>query len=96
MARREKLVQKWLNDPPTDAPIDEVDAVLRYFFRGKILKKSGSHRVIRDARLKGFSGFEPYGEFAISVTGGQRVKGYLLHQLAQAIMIIEEIGRDLV
>lgn len=46
---------------------------------------------MRDEKLTDHSGFEPYGEFTISVTGVQRVKGYLLQRLAQAIKIIDEM-----
>jgi hypothetical protein len=91
MGQREKRVQAWLNNPPRDAPIDEVDAILKHYFSGKIRKKTGSHRVVRDAKLADHSGFEPYGEFSISVVGGQRVKGYQLQMLARAIQIIEEM-----
>lgn len=91
MGRREKKVRAWLTNTPTDAPVEEVDAVLRYFFEGKIRKKSGSHRVVRDERLAGYSGFEPFGEFTISIKGGQRVKGYQLQIIARAIQIIEDL-----
>lgn len=90
MGRRDRLVQKWLTNPPTDAPFEEVAGVLNYFFRGKIRKKGSSHRVVRDERLRGYSEFDPYGEFSISKVGGQRVKGYQLQTLARAIQIITE------
>lgn len=91
MGQREKRVQTWLTNPPKHAPIEEVEAVLRFYFPGRLRKKTGSHRVVRDERLATYSGFEPYGEFTISVVGGQRVKGYQLQILARAIQIIEEI-----
>jgi len=91
MGQREKRVHTWLTNPPKDAPIDEVDAILKYYFSGKLRKKTGSHRVVRDERLASYSGFQPYGEITISVKGGQRVKGYQLQMLARAIQIIEEI-----
>ncbi len=91
MGRRDKRVQSWLTDPPKYAPIHEVEADLKHYFEGRVRKKSRSHRVVRDERLAGYSGFEPYGEFSISVNGGQRVKGYQLETLARATQIIEEI-----
>lgn len=90
MGQRERRVQTWLTNPPKDAPFDEVKAVLSYYFSGKIQKKSSSHIVVRDERLKGYSEFDPYGEFVISKKGGQRVLGYQLQTLARAIQIITE------
>lgn len=97
MGRRDRLIQKWLTDPPTEAPFEQVAGVLDYFFEGLIRKKSSSHWVIRDQRLKGYAEFDPYGEFAISKKGGQRVKGYQLQMLARAIQIItaeEKVGNE--
>lgn len=94
MGQREKRIQEWLNNPPTDAPFEHVKGVLKHYFAGKIRKKSGSHRVVRDERLAGHPGFGPFGEFAISISGGQRVKGYLLQRLAQAVQIVEEMEED--
>ncbi len=95
MGRAEKRLQKWLDNPPKDAPVDEVRAVLDRHFHGKIRSASGSHIVVADERLAHYSGFEPFGEFAIPVKGGQRVKGYYLQRLARAVKIAEELeGAD--
>lgn len=91
MGQREKRVQTWLTNPPKDAPIDQVEAILKYYFRDKLRKKTGSHRVVRDERLANSAGFEPFGEFSIPIKGGQRVKGCYLQVLARAIQIIEEL-----
>jgi hypothetical protein len=91
MGQREKLVQAWLNNPPKDAPIHEVEAILKYYFKGKLRTKTGSHRVVRDERLANSAGFEPFGQFSIPIKGGQRVKGRYLQDLARAIQIIETI-----
>lgn len=91
MGKREKRVQTWLNNPPRDAPIDEVEAILKYYFRDKLRTKTGSHRVVRDKRLATYAGFGPLGEFTIPIKGGQRVKGCYLQILARAIQIIEEV-----
>lgn len=82
-----------MRNPPTDAPIDEVAAVLKRHFHGKYVAKAGSHYVVRDQRLAAFSGFAPLGEFSVPVKGGQRVKGHYLKRLARAIQIIEELER---
>jgi hypothetical protein len=91
MGKREKLVQKWLTNPPKDAPVDQVEAILRHYFRDKLRTKTGSHRVVRDERLAIYAGFEPNGQFSIAIKGGQRVLGCYLQTLARAIQIIEEI-----
>jgi len=92
MGRAERRVQKWLNSPPKDAHVEEVKAILKRYFQGKFRFKSGSHIVVRDDRLAPYSGFDPFGEFAIPVKGGQRVKGYYLQRLARAVQIINELG----
>jgi hypothetical protein len=61
MGRAEKRIQAWLDNPPKDAPVDEVVAVLKRYFQGKYDAKAGSHYVIRDQRLAPFSGFAPFG-----------------------------------
>lgn len=94
MGQREKRVRLWLTDPPTDAPFSEVEALLNYYFKDKIYKKSGSHCVVRDERLIGHAGFDPYGEFVISKKGGRRVLGYQLQRLAQAIQILLDAEGD--
>jgi hypothetical protein len=91
MSRLRKRLQIWLTDPPTDAPIDEVEGIIKRYFQGKVESKSGSHRVIRDERLAGHAGFEPFGEFSIPVKGGRRVKGHYLQRLARAVQIIERV-----
>jgi hypothetical protein len=93
MGRSEKRIRTWLNNTPKEAPIEEVDAVLERHFAGKIRVKSGSHRVVRDRRLASYYGFEPYGEFTVVVKSGQRVKGFYLKRLAEAVRIIEELER---
>lgn len=90
MARREKVVQTWLTNTPRYAPVDQVEAILDYYFPGQVRKRS-SHRVVNDARLAPHPGFEPNGEFTVCITGGQRVKGLYLERLARAIQIIQEI-----
>jgi len=91
MGRLEKRINKWLNSPPFDAPAEEVQAVLKSHFPGRFRRKPGSNIVVRDERLRFSHGFEPFGEFTIPVSGGQRVKGRYLQRLARAIRIIEEL-----
>jgi hypothetical protein len=74
MGKTEKRIHRWLEDPPPDAPINHVEAVLNRYFAGCYEKKSGSHIVVRDWRLGGFEGFGLRGEFTIAVKNGQRVR----------------------
>ncbi len=89
-----KRIQSWLENTPRDAPFDEVEAILKRYFPGHCLKKSGSHIVVTDDRLIGFRGFGPVGDFTVPVKSGQRVKGYYLKRLAQAINMIKELERE--
>lgn len=93
MSRTEKRLQRWRENPPRDVPVEEVDAVVKRYFR-QYHKKSGSHRVIRHPSLKNAAEYGPKGEFTFSVEGGQRVKRPYLRRLAEAIAIIEEIEND--
>lgn len=89
MGQREKLLDRWLNNTPQTAPVSEVEAILKYFFKDRFRQKGSSHIVIRDERLHS-ADFGLLGEFSIPVSGGQRVKGLYLRRLAQIIQIIEE------
>ncbi len=92
MSRRERKIQSWLENPPTDAPVDEVEAVVKYYFpQSRLPNRRGSHNiVIEDDRLKGFGDFGPLGQLQIPVKGGQKVKGVYLQKLAEAIEVITE------
>lgn len=91
MGKRDRLLTKWRDNPPTDAPVDEVEAVINYFFSGSRVKgRPGSHNlIIRDDRLKDKGEFGPLGRLEIPVKGGQKVKGIYLQKLAQAIDILQ-------
>lgn len=90
MSRVDKKIGRWLENPPTDAPRDEVVAVVRRFFAGRYEFKTGSHIVIRDDRLIGVPNYGPNGDFSIPVSGGQKVKGVYLRRLAETISLLEE------
>jgi hypothetical protein len=91
MSRAEKKISRWLENPPTDAPKDEVIAVVQRFFAGRFEFKAGSHIVVRDERLRGYPNYGPDGDFTIPVRGGQKVKGVYLKRLAETISLLEEI-----
>lgn len=90
MSRIDKKLEKWGTKPSTDAPVDEVVAVLDRFFDGCYENKAGSHIVVRHEKLVGVSDFGPMGELTIAVKGGQRVKGIYLKRLVLAIEILRE------
>ena len=91
MTRVEKKLDRWIDNTPKDAPKDEVLSMLDRFFPDRYEMKSGSHIVVRDSRLKGIPDYGPDGDFDIPVQGGQRVKGFYLKKLAQAIRFLQEI-----
>jgi hypothetical protein len=91
MGKRERLLERWRDDPPKDAPVDTVNAVIDYFFPDSRVKAHrGSHIVIKDERLKNKGEFGPLGRFEIPVSGGQKVKGVYLQILAHAIDVLEK------
>ena len=91
MAKVEKILDKWLNNTPTDEPIEKVNAIIERFFSGQYSQSSSSHIVIQDDRLKGFHDYGPAGDFTVIVKSGQRVKGRYLRRLALTIKLLEEL-----
>lgn len=95
MGKRDKLLERWRTNTPRDAPIDEVEGVIDYFFGDSRAKgRRGSHIVIRDDRLRNKGEFGPLGRIEIPVKGGQRVKGIYLERLIRAIDILKELGEQ--
>lgn len=93
MSRADKKVEKWLKNPPKDAPKEEALGIIKRFFPGQYRQKSGSHVVIRDDMLIGLVGYGPAGDFDIPIKRGQSVKGYYLKKLAKTIKLLEEMGK---
>jgi hypothetical protein len=94
MAKADKRLEKWLTNPPREAPIKEVLAMLERFFPGQYQKKKGSHIVCQDDRLKNHPECGPNGDFDIAVKGGQKVKGLYLGRLARIIVFLEELKEE--
>ena len=96
MAKADKRLKKWLTNPPKEAPKEQVLAILQRFIPGQCKKKSGSHIVCQDDRLKNHPECGPNGDFDIAVKGGQKVKGLYLERLARIIVFLEELkeGED--
>lgn len=94
MSRAKKKLEKWRDDTPVDAPVDEVKSFLERHFPGCYGQKGGSHIVVRDDRLKGRDGFGPDGDFSVPVKNGQRVKGFYLKKIIEAIDILAQLDNS--
>ena len=92
MGKRDKNLERWRDNPPTDAPVAEVKAMVDYFFPGadNTGQRGSHHIVVRHERLKGIRDYGPLGRLMIPVAGGKKVKGCYLHLLAIAIGIIND------
>lgn len=92
MAKRDKLLEKWRNNTPKEAPVSEVEAVVNYYFRDSRVKgRRGSHNiVVKDERFKGIGEFGALGRLEIPVKSGQKIKGIYLQKIVRAIDILLE------
>jgi len=72
-----------------------VRAVIDYFF-GDLRQagRRGSHIIIKDERLKNIGPFGALGRFEIPVVGGQKVKGFYLQRLVNAIDALDASGEE--
>jgi len=94
MGKTDKRLRAWRDNTPVDAPVDQVEAIFVRYLPDGYRKKPGSHVTVHHNRLIGCEGFGPLGDFTICVNRGQRVKGFYLKLLAQAVYIIEEVRND--
>ena len=88
-----ELIDKWLRNTPDYEAVEVVRGVLaRAFGKDAIRKKTGDSHQIRVKRpaLAGLPGFGIFGHLSVPVENGQRVKGYYLKRIAQAINRLEE------
>ena len=86
MAKIDKLLNRWSENPPREENVDTVLAVLDRFFEGRYRKVSGSHIVVSHPDLAGKREYGPQGEFTIPVKGGQKVKGQYVRDLVEVIL----------
>ena len=93
MSKVDKILERWLQNTPTDEPKDRVIAIIDRFFPGQWKQEKSSHVVIQDSRLIGIPSYGPAGDFDIPVKGGQRVKGYYLKKLAQTIKLLGDMEK---
>jgi hypothetical protein len=89
------LIQKWLTQTPNYEAVDVVSGLLvRAFGEDAICRGTGdSHQLrVKHPALANMSGFGPFGHLSVPVDKGQRVKGYYLKRIAQAIKRLEEVA----
>ena len=89
MSKTEKRVHEWLQNAPTESPVDHVMAILDRYFPDSMISRRGSHITVKDKRLQGMKEFGPLGHLEIPVKGGQRVKREYLKKIAKAVELIE-------
>ncbi len=91
LSKQSKRLEKWLDNPPTFAPIGEVESVIERYFPGSLKnRKTGSHIRVKHECLRGQPNFGPDGGFDIPSVGGQKVKGCYLRLLAYAATLKKE------
>lgn len=93
----EHLIEKWLMSTPGDEAVDVVKGVLAHHFgEDAIRRKTGdSHQLrIKHPALANMPGFGSFGYLSIPVSKGQKVKGYYLRRIAQAIRRLEEAANE--
>lgn len=93
MTKADKVLSRWLNNPPKDERIDKVKAFLDRHFGENWRWEGGSHIIAADERLIDHDLTGPAGDFSVPVKGGQKVKGRYLKRLAILANYLKEIER---
>lgn len=91
-----RLIGKWLAGTPDEAEEVVRGVLVRAFGQDAIRKGTGdSHQLrVKHPALGDLPGFEPFGYLSVPVSKGQRVKGYYLRRIAQAIKRLEEVAGE--
>lgn len=92
MVKAQKLFEKWTDNVPKEARVQDVKTFLGHFFRGMWDQQGTSHIVVRCEALKVFPEYQPYGEISVPVKGGKKVKGIYIKALIKAICLLDELG----
>ncbi len=92
MKKAEKLFDKWSENLPKEARIQEVKTLLNSYFEGQWDHDGTSHIVVRCDKLKTLPDYQPFGEITVPVKGGQKVKGRYIKSLTKAINDLRESG----
>jgi len=90
MGKAEKLFDRWSENLPKEARIQEVKTLLNTYFEGQWDHDGTSHIVVRCEKLKALPDYQPFGEISVPVKGGQKVKGYYIRSLIKAIKDLQE------
>lgn len=98
MGKYEKLIIRWMQNPPASASSDEVINMITHF-GVHIRPGKGSHFVIVDARLHDFSEKFPNmgimgGVMSIPLVGGKEVKSIYIKRLVQFLQFIQETDHE--
>lgn len=98
MGKYEKLITRWLQDPPASAPSNEILNLITHF--GLTIRPGkGSHFVIVDRRLQEFSEKYPNmgimgNVMSIPLVGGKEVKSIYIKRLVQFIRFLQETNHE--
>ena len=92
MGKVQKLFEKWADNVPKEARVQDVKTFLDHFFPDMTDQDRTSHIVVRCEVLKAFQEYQPYGEISVPVKGGKKVKGFYIKRLIKAVHLIEELG----
>ncbi|MFW6333450.1 MAG: hypothetical protein ACOC23_09155 [Thermodesulfobacteriota bacterium] len=94
MGKGQKLLDRWADNLPREARRQEVITFLDTYFPHMWTQNKSSHIVVRCDALKGFPGYQPYGEISVPIKGGQKVKGFYVKRLIKAVALLLELGEE--
>jgi len=86
MSRRQKLIQRWRDSPPTEEQFEKIRSVLEYY--GFTFRFGSSHPVASHPDLRDNPSFQ-MGEITIPTMKGRMVKGFYLKRI---IVALEYLG----
>lgn len=95
MSKKEKLLNKWKNNPPAKENVEKVFNMLESFGFTKRSDHGGSHTTWFHQLLEGESDtfLDPIpGEFSFAIKKGRMVKKCYLKDIVKAIIIVELKG----
>lgn len=84
MSKRQKLIQKWRDDPPPEESFDKIKSVLEYY---DFDMRKGKHWVASHENLKEFPDFQA-GEIVIPTRHGKTVKRPYIKRVVIALELI--------
>jgi hypothetical protein len=84
MSKRQKLIQKWRDDPPPEESFDKIKSVLEYY---DFEIRKGKHWVASHDKLKELPDFQA-GEIVIPTKHGRMVKRFYIKRIVVALELI--------